>query len=254
MLQEDFVGDRLVAFGTERIAGVKPRQIAGADEARRFDHFVQHGPTLFDRHNKRFGVQRLEKMQERRLRRGAGDDDASKSRPRRVSRGRDAVIAGRRNRNAARIDRSRRTGDAVVQPVLVAPGRIAALVLEQDRRARADPFRQPLRRDQRRPTFAERKPRHERGQESGPALEPGERRLRKDFARDPRVIVIDLERILHGLAAAFRAAAKQGRIKRIEALRIAEGTLSDRRRWRRVDPGSEPRRHDVGREIRQSEA
>ncbi len=108
--------------------------------------------------------------------------------------------------------RQSRGDDAVVQSILVAPGRIAAFVLEPDRAFDADPARHALAGDERGSAFAQRQLRSKRRQQRRPALQAraaaaGRIRLLGDF----RVIEVDLQRILHVRRAGARAAAQQRR-------------------------------------------
>ena len=141
------------------------------------------------------------------------------------------MIAGRGDRDPARAARHRRTDDAVVQPILVAPGRIAAFVLEPDWAVEADPAADARAFDQGGAALAERQVRRQRRQQRRPPREAGQRRLPKQIRGNLRVVVVDLQRILHARpAAGQRASAQQRRIERKQQTGVAERALPNGRR------------------------
>ena len=170
-LTENLIGNGLVAFRPERIAGVEAGEIARGHEAGRVHDAVEGGPALFRRYQQEVAAERRLKMLEGALRVGRGDDNAAQAGAPRVGRRGRAVVSGRCNGDAACAVCHGRGHDAVVQSVLVAPGGIAAFVLEPDRAVEASPARDAMTGDERSTALAQRQLRHERRQQWRPALQ-----------------------------------------------------------------------------------
>jgi len=208
-IEEDLVGDGLVAFRPERMAGVEARQVADRMEAGARDQIAQHRPARIGRHGDQRRAIGLDELLEHRRHGRAGDDDAFHAGARGIGCGRGAVIARRCDRDTRRARRHRRADGAQVEPVLVAPGRVAALILDIELALQPGPLCDARHFDQRRTALAHRQTGHQRRQQRRPAIQARQRRLFEDRGIDLVVTVSQFQRKLLRLGAGARAARGQ---------------------------------------------